>query len=290
MSSQPWTPQSVAHRLSHMLDALAAAGHSERFPIKVEDVALQVAAQFKWDDAVLAVQAAPIPSFDGGLFRVEDKSGWLLLYNDQIKSPGRIRFTQAHELAHYLLHRSAQDSFSCTARDMVEWGPGGKLIESEADEFASTLLMPLNHFRMHADESRIDFDMLGKCADLFGVSLTAAALKFIAFTQESAVLILARDGFMDWSVSSDKARKNGAFFKTKGNVIELPAGTLAADSTIPSERKGKKLAAATWFPHAHSGSALREMKLACDNYGYSLSLLHLSSSDKVWEPWAMESH
>lgn len=268
-----------------MLDALAAAGHGQRFPIKVEDVALQVAAQFKWNDPVLAIQAASIPSFDGGLFRVDEKNGWLLLYNDQIKSPGRIRFTLAHELAHYLLHRTAHDSFSCTSSDMLEWGPDSKLVESEADEFASTLLMPLNHFRMHVDEGRIDFDMLGKCADMFGVSLTAAALKFIAFTQESAVLILARDGFMDWSVSSEKARKNGAFFKTKGNVIELPANTLAAASLTTSERMGTKVSTATWFLHAHSDSVLREMKLPCDNYGYSLSLLHLSPSDKVWAPW-----
>lgn len=29
----------------------------------------------------------------------------------------------------------------------------------------------------------------------------------------------------------------------------------------------------------------REMKLRCDNYGYTLSLLHLSNGDKVWAPW-----
>lgn len=285
MAAFPSTAPAAAHLLTHMLDALATSGQTARFPVDVSDVALRVSAQFGWKDPIVGVKAAPITTFEGGLFSVDGGEGWVLLYNDQLKSEGRIRFTQAHELGHYLLHRRLRDSFSCTDKDMVEWGPGGKQLESEADEFASTLLMPINHFRALVNDSKIDFEMLGKCADLFGVSLTAAALRWVSFTSESAVLILSRDGFIDWSISSDKAFKNGAYFRTSDRVIELPAGSLAADTSTTSDRHGVATSVSTWFGHASRGAFLREMKLACDNYGYSLSLLHLSSGDKVWPPW-----
>lgn len=283
MPAFPQTPAAAAHLLTHMLDALAASGQAARFPVDVVDVALRVSGQFGWKDPILGVKAAPITTFEGGLFPVDD--GWVLLYNDQIQSQGRIRFTQAHELGHYLLHRTQRDSFSCTAKDMVEWGPDGQLQEKQADEFASTLLMPINHFRVLVNDSRIDFDMLGKCAELFGVSLTAAALRWVSFTNESAVLVLSRDGYIDWSVSSDKAFKQGAYFRTRGQVIELPPGSLAADSSTPSNKLGLPVGAPVWFKHADGRAVLREMKIGCDNYGYNLSLLHLSAGDKVWPAW-----
>jgi hypothetical protein len=34
------------------------------------------------------------------------------------------------------------------------------------------------------------------------VSLTAAILKWLEFTPESALLVCSRDGFIDWAVSS----------------------------------------------------------------------------------------
>ena len=52
------------------------------------------------------VEAVDIKNFDGALFANEAKDRWMLLYNNGLKSPGRIRFTQAHELGHYILHLS----------------------------------------------------------------------------------------------------------------------------------------------------------------------------------------
>ncbi|WP_421884998.1 hypothetical protein [Methylibium sp.] len=40
----------------------------------------------------------------------------------------------------------------------------------------------------------------------------------------------------------------------------------------------------TWFEHAHPDAVAREMKPQRDNYGYTLTLLHLSAGDKAWAP------
>lgn len=282
MTEATFTPTTAAIRLTHWLDAAAAAG-LQRFPIDVEQLALHVGMELKWPDPIFKVVAADIPSFEGGLFHVEDQ-GWALLYNRNMTSEGRIRFTQAHELGHYLVHRLAQQEFECSQADMVHWGPEMRSIEAEADDFASNLLMPMKQFRACTSTSDIDFDILSDASSKFGVSLTATALRWIRSTEQSAVLILSRDGFMDWAISSDKARANGAFYRTKGRVVELPPGSLAADETIASNRSGDPISLNTWFKHAHRDAVAKEMKLVCENYGYTLTLLSLSNGDKVWEP------
>jgi IrrE N-terminal-like domain len=282
MTDRVFTPHKAAILLSHWLDAFAASG-ADRFPVKVDELALQVGQSLKWADPIVAVRSADIPTFEGGLFFVQDQ-GWVILYNEKIKSLGRIRFTQAHEVGHYLLHRLVQESFQCSQADMVNWGNDHRLIESQADEFASNLLMPLNHFRNFFDAGSIDFDMLSDASTKFGVSVTAAALRWIQQTESSALLVLARDGFIDWSVSSDKARANGAFFKTRNQVVEVPFNSFASNNTSAASRAGEQVSLKNWFPHAHPDTVAREMLMHCDNYGYSLTILLLSPNDKVWEP------
>lgn len=282
MGGQAFTPSSAAILLTHWLDALEATG-AQRFPVNVEELALNVGRELKWADQIFKVEAANIDSFEGGLFRVEGQ-GWALLYNERLRSLGRVRFTQAHELGHYLLHRLAQEVFECSQADMIHWGSDQRVMESQADEFASNVLMPMKQFRACTAGPAIDFQMLSEASTKFGVSLTAAALRWIRSTDQSAVLVLARDGFIDWSVSSDKARANGAFFRTKGRVVELPAGSIAADESVDACRAGESVRLDTWFQHGHPDAVAREMKLVCENYGYTLSLLQLSTGDRVWEP------
>ena len=282
MKELTFTPGTAAIRLTHWLDAAEAAG-LQRFPVEVSQLALHVGQELKWPDPIITVAPADIASFEGGLFPV-DGQGWALLYNKALKSSGRVRFTQAHELGHYLLHRLSQTAFECSQADMVHWGPDQRAIEAEADDFASNLLMPMKQFRAATSVVAIDFDILSDASTKFGVSLTAASLRWIRSTDQSAILVLSRDGFMDWSVSSDKARSNGAFFKTKGRAVELPEGSIAADETVEFCRAGERKSLKTWFEHAHSDAVVRETKLVCDNYDYTLSMLHLSPGDKVWAP------
>lgn len=278
----PFTPFTAAAKLTHWLDAAARAGHFRRFPVVVDDIAASVGAQLGWSDHIVEVGKANIPGFEGGLFYIEERAGWVLLYNENITSAGRIRFTKAHELGHYLLHREQQTEFRCTQGDMLHWS-GDANVEMQADEFASHLLMPLTHFREGLGDGAVDFHQLGDKSDTFGVSLTAAALRWVKSTAASAVLILSKDGFMDWAVPSDRALKNGAFFRTKASPCEIPGASLTAAGT--TERGGQQVGAAVWFPHADSAAKLKELTIVCDNYGSTLTILCLSPNEKVWPPW-----
>lgn len=281
-SNEDFTPSSAAIKLSHWLDAFAVLG-TPRFPVDVKELALAVGTQLRWTDTISSVQAVPLSTFEGGLFHLQN-GAWALLYNEKMTSQGRIRFTQAHELGHFLLHRNKQSSFECSESDLLHWGPDLIDMESEADDFAAKLLMPLTHFRQATAGQPINLEILSVASYKFGVSLTAAALQWIKSTGESAVLVLSRDGFIDWSISSDRAFKNGVFIRTKGLTVELPERSLAADQSISDDKSGVRISLKTWFKHAHADAVMREMKLGCNNYGYTLSLLHLSPSDKAFPP------
>jgi len=207
----------------------------------------------------------------------------MLLYNAAVRSPGRVRFTQAHELGHYILHRMHRDSFECSEHGMLNWSAEDEDLESQADEFASYLLMPLSDYRQQIT-GPVDMDLMGHCAARYGVSLTAAILKWLSATEEKAIVIMSRDGYMNWAWSSEPAAKAGAFFRTKTQTIPIPPGSITANDGFQSERRGMDVPTTIWFPHAEQGSFLREMKLYSDHYDCVITLLVLPRHATMWPP------
>jgi hypothetical protein len=272
----------AAHRLTRILDAYAAGGGMTRFPVDVRGLALGCAEMFKWPDPITEVRAARIPRFEGALIPSDARDRWLLLYNSAIRSPGRIRFTQAHELGHYILHRSLRNSFECTESDMLNWSLADQDMEGEADEFASYLLMPLNDFRQQATGGRVDLDLMGHCADRYGVSLTAAILKWLSYTDELAIVIMSNDGFMKWAWPSEPAFRAGAFFRTRAAPVPVPADSLTADERVARVQTGEDVPATVWFAHADPNLHVREMKLYSEHYESVITLLVIPRGASLW--------
>lgn len=276
------SPAKEANRFSQILDTFHQIHGGNRFPVNVESLALECASLFQLPDPIVRVEAADIRGFEGGLFKT-DEAAWTILYNESLTSPGRIRFTKAHELGHYVLHRTRQDTFECSAKDMLEWTLAEKAIESDADKFASYLLMPLHDFRAQVT-SDVNLHVLGACAERYGVSLTAAILQWLSYTEEKAVLVMSRDGFMDWSSASEPAFNAGAYFATRKSTIEVPASSLASNEQIAHEKDGALLPASVWFPHAAPTMQVREMKVSAEQYDCTLTLLVLPKGGDVWPP------
>jgi len=283
MNADVLTPSKAAYRLTHLLNAMSAAHGDPRFPVDVVTLAKGAAEIFHWDDPITDVESADIKTFEGALFANDTRSKWMLLYNQALKSAGRIRFTQAHELGHYLLHRQDRIDFKCATQDMVSLTEQEASMEAQANAFAATLLMPLDDFRQSTQDSA-DFEVLAQCADRYGVSLTAAALRWIDHTDHCAVLISHTDGFINWSISSRSARAGGAFFRARQSAIAIGEDTLAANSQIAHERLGVELPARAWFKDAEDGLSLKEMKISADQFDYTLTLLVLPRRSRVWAP------
>jgi hypothetical protein len=110
--------------------------------------------------------------------------------------------------------------------------------------------MPLDDYRQQIDpKTIIDLDMIGHCADRYEVSLMAAILRWIEYTERRAVLVVSRDGFILWARSSKAAFRSGIYFKTSNRPpIPIPQGALASGLiTLESQRQGIKLPPNVWF-------------------------------------------
>lgn len=238
-----------------------------RFPVDVRQIAFEYSQRF--DDPILKIEPADVSGgFEGALFPLRKKGGWAILYNPNIRSAGRINFTLSHEWGHYLAHRKqVPDGIQCQQQGMLGYDRSEivRKREQEADEFASYLLMPIDDFRQQVAGNRISLDLLGHCANRYGTSLTAAALKWIAFTPEAASLVYAVDQHVLWARPSEAARKEGIYFP-KG--MALPAASLA-QTRQSSAGEGVVHPAGVWLSHA----PVREITIIADNYDATITLL-----------------
>lgn len=266
-----------ANRLTRMLNTVYGT-EKERFPVNVEQLALEYSANICPESPITKVRGEDLPGFEGMLAPNSSKTKWQIVYNDQIRSPGRKRFTLAHELGHYLLHRSRQDVFECSELDMHDWDSKEKIMESEADTFASYLLMPFDDYRRQVEDESISFDLLSHCATRYGVSLTAAALKWIDFAPGRAIVVAVRDDHLLWARSNAGAFLSGRYFATHKQTIEVPVQS-SLNSRFASSSETHATSARTWFPAEPSDMLVTEMRFPIDQHHYTLGLLLMPDAE-----------
>ena len=263
-------PERWANDLSILMTKVLG---SVRFPVDVANLAQEYSQQVFPDDPITRVRPR---GFEGALVPKFDGSGeWGIGYAELLRSKGRVNFTIAHEFGHYLLHRKKYpDGFRCRPEDMVQWDSEYKRIETEANRFAAGRLMPLDDFRGQIPANqKADLDMLGACAERYEVSLTAATLRWLSYTQKRAILVVSREGFILWAWSSEPAFKSGAFIK----VACLPARAIPVASPVARNLgivgivEPEKLNRGTWLEEP-----VLEHSLISERYDLSISLLELA--------------
>lgn len=280
---EPATPRAWAAQLTMLLNAHSANGGPARFPVDPGRLAMDFSRQRYPGEPIARVDGDDLEGFEGCLMPFGDGSGrWGIAYNNRASS-GRIRFTLAHELGHYLLHRrgAARNGITCSVRDVASGQAGLKAIEREADEFAAWLLMPLDDLRLQVPpKSRPDLHTLSDLAGRYGTSLLATCLRWLECTEQRALVVVSRDGYVDWSRSSQAAWRTGAYLATRsGLLVEVPPMSLAArPDEVADPRDGLRLGADVWF-----GSPSTEMAVVADAYDFTMSLVVLEDPpDRDW--------
>lgn len=225
--SDPTTPVAWGIQLSKLW---LSSGLS--FPVNVKEIALEVT-RARFSDPVGSVIPHGIAGIDGMLSKSQKKNNWCISYDENVTVPGRINFTIAHEFGHYLLHRNQHDTFQCGQVQIIEYdSPESRRIESQANIFASYLLMPRIDFEAQIAGHELSFELLGHCADRYETSLTATALKWLEFADVAAMLVVAdHEDFICWSYCSKAARRIGAY---------IPPGTEVPTSVREHLRSGKR--------------------------------------------------
>ena len=148
--------------------------------------------------------------FEGALLRnPEDPTDWGVFYNAAAR-PERQRFTIAHELGHFVLHRDGTSSFQCDKESVHTGVDTLARIEREADDFAGNLLIPGDVLRAQIASRPIDFHRLSDLAHRFAVSLEAMCIRFIKYTEQRVVLVYWDYGYLKYQWRSRRAVRTGA--------------------------------------------------------------------------------
>ena len=262
----------------------------DRFPVDVERLALEVTKNH--EDPIEKVEGGDLPGFEGMLRAHRKRPAWHIVYNEEPRYRGRERFTVAHELGHYMLHRpklgqadypdgqlARSCDFQCLPLQSNAWKAAEKQREEEADTFASYLLMPLDDYRKQVDGLEMTRGLLGHITDRYGVSLLAAVRKWIEFTDRRAAMVVATDGFALWGRASRAAFKSGVFI---ASGMEIPDGSVAAlGPTVFRPRDDCAVAHPSGVCKFSRGSEpARKLTFFSERLGISVSLLHFDDDRK----------
>ncbi|PRH09170.1 hypothetical protein C6T60_05935 [Burkholderia multivorans] len=283
------SPQALTGSIaaSHVIKWLRAWYRDEGMPEAIDlDVVRQMLPGTPYGTGVREIRP-PVPfdddAFEGMLARnPDDQEVWGIAYNGKTR-PERQRFTIAHELGHFILHRGQKQSFHCDKQSVHTGIATLRDIERDADDFASNLLMPGDLLRDWISNQRIDLHVLSAIAKRFQVSFEALCIRFIKFTTQRAILVYWDNGYVKYEWRSSSAVKTRARIRRNADPQEPLPGTLAADANVDQEWDGTEMSAAIWCPEEAHYMKLREFKHSYGARDRILTLLLLESAEP--RPW-----
>jgi hypothetical protein len=203
-------------------------------------------------------------SFEGLMARQAGAKEWRIGINKNISYRPRRNFTLAHEMGHFIGHRYKQDLFQCSIDNMNDFQNEG--LEKEANEFAAHLLMPPDIVRRFDSECIFSHEAVSDLAAKQGVSRAAAAYRWIALSSRRIGFAISRDGFFNNGRASDKAFREGVFFR-QGD--EVPARSLITQVRSEGEETCLTIDARVW----HEAAPCHESTFATTQGGYIYTYL-----------------
>lgn len=173
----------------------------DEYPIDLDKLVDGITSSGGFSDNLTIVKRR-FDSIEGSLVRTSGTRDWTILLNTNVKHRRRRRFTFAHELGHFMCHRELRDHFEDSDETLNDFHDR---IESEANEFASWLLMPANLIRSEFDGVTWETATLRAIGNRFECSLQASALRFVKLSGRAVAFVVSRDGIILWAVKSEKA-------------------------------------------------------------------------------------
>lgn len=208
--------------------------------IRLEDICWALGLRIEYG-GLTGAAARLIRHGNTAIIRVSDADGY----------KARQRFSVAHEVGHFQLDHQNSHWRACFKGDIE--APAKGLQESEANSFASELLMPAKMLRKACEVSPVNLKPAREIAERFDVSLTAAALRFVQLSSEMCAVVASAQGKVLWVVKSDSLK---SYLPGKGSL--LSEGTLAFDyfSNGTEWKDPDAVAIDTWFENESDGEVM----------------------------------
>lgn len=225
-------------------------------------------------DSGVEVQYARLSGCEASLVGFEDRA---IATINPSSVRGRERFSIAHEIGHWHLHRGR--SFQCRADDADLNLASDRVVEKEADTFAAHLLMPQPIFLPLVKQiGNPNFKQLGDLAASFETSLMATALRLVNVNTLPVIVASYTKGGRRWSLPAADIPKRW-FMKRELDEDTLTFDLLHKGTEV---RYLGKTPADAWFQNDDAGRYEVLEQSVMSKAGDALVLLYL-------EPKMMEA-
>jgi len=164
-----------------------------------------------------------------------------VVVNRDLQPIGRKRFTVAHEIGHFQLHRQT-GYWAESARDMeTGWHSGA---EFEANVFAAELLMPSRYVDANFAQRMPTLWTVDELATCCNVSTTAAAVRLARLSHHACAVVYVSEGRIRWFAASEYF----PYWIPVGQQVNpvSGAGVLLDGGSFPD--RPESLPASAWVP------------------------------------------
>jgi Zn-dependent peptidase ImmA (M78 family) len=189
----------------------------------------------------LAVNRKEMDGSEGRIL-MNEKTAFISV-NSKIDYQPKVNFIIAHEIGHAVLHRKQFPLYNDTNKTLSDWYANG-IHETEANAFATELLMPTNLFVKKIKTRKLDLSLIESVADYFGSSKTATFIRYKDLGEFPVMIIFIENGIIKWKTCSVDFPFQWLPLKSK-----VPAWTVAGDyyNRGVIENSPSKVEAGEWF-------------------------------------------
>ena len=253
-------PRAAANQITKVLRL--ALPPEQWFPVDPMAIARELGVQVVEEDMG--------STFEGAMLRVEKKTA--IVINSRIRESGRRSFTAAHELGHYSLH-GERPELRCSLDNLLDVAPHPANIEQEANDFAMTLLMPIDDVREQAGNEVPSIELVKRLSLRYGTSLTATALRLRESSSRAFALVYVSSGHIKWWWPTDRFRwraKRGQEWPSELPFCDIP------ERHFTHELFGKEA-------EGRLGGHLRVSGVDMPSYDASLWVVETPDERRPWE-------
>ena len=232
-------------------------------------------------DPVRVAKALDIDVVEGGIVGATERITMCggrarIRVTDRIVLLGRRQFTIAHAIGHHVAKHVVSTNGDVSGWIDLACSERTKRDEREADVYARELLTPAQWVRAYCDLMRIDLDSVNAISSLFRVSPVMAAMRLVELSPRACAVVYSENGVVRWA----KGSRSSPRLIERG--MPVPAGSVAAPSSIISHGSVQRAAARAWFPLSTRSTTLGEvievaMPVPEPGWGGVLSLLSVDA-------------
>lgn len=202
---------------------------------------------------------------------------------------GRERFSIAHELGHWNLHRGK--SFRCRVDDLSENMTSDTALEREADSFAAHLLMPRSLFdsAIRSGAQMPTFKHIDEVAQAFEVSMATAVIRMAEVDSLPVIVACYNARGIRWRAAAPHVPRRWRLH----HVLDDDSFAYDLVNGGKEQRCAGKQPAEVWFSNVDAGKYEVHEHVMPGSAGDVLVLLYLTDTamfEAPFDPGAFERH